>query len=481
MGGLCLWVVLTALFGFCSPIQGVGVQDRSLLVGMESFRGLPEGPRRLPLPANSRSSPQGRMRDMNRRRGSPRLAMKRRDEGRRRSSLRESSRRREAAKLRFKEASQVRKAKMAAHEQSVTRILPADWRPHIRPDIDIVMSKKGLEPDFETKGGGEEKLNRYNQPYLDLEVKTHSATRNIELETAFLPYMPDGDIGGDKENRTRIKTCALVGNGGTLYGSGKGKDIDGHDAVFRINYAPVIGFEEDVGNKTTFDIVNKQACMALTSGLSTFRRPKSTLILWEAHSRVIRNRVYLKLVETDTTREEKIWLLSPSVVTLSRMIWLTMKRDIERDIDTVRKDLGQRVAVDRERYTPFVIQKATKLGPTFEGHKMFSFHIKPMTGMVSLFFALQVCETLDLYGFEAITTNINRRYHYFDEVEGFMHRHSFDLALEVFERISQVIPVRIHTSTSAHRSFVDQPAEVTETTTETTETTEKVSGSSSFL
>jgi len=68
-----------------------------------------------------------------------------------------------------------------------------------------------------------------------------------------------------------------------------------------------------------------------------------------------------------------------------------------------------------------------------------------------------------------------------DEVEGFMHRHSFDLALEVFERISQVIPVRIHTSTSAHRSFVDQPAEVTETTTETTETTEKVSGSSSFL
>ncbi|KAG8565619.1 hypothetical protein GDO81_012921 [Engystomops pustulosus] len=46
--------------------------------------------------------------------------------------------------------------------------------------------------------------------------------------------------------------CAVVGNGGILNGSRKGKEIDGHDYVFRLNGAITKGFEEDVGTKTSF-------------------------------------------------------------------------------------------------------------------------------------------------------------------------------------------------------------------------------------
>ncbi|KAM3921351.1 alpha-N-acetylgalactosaminide alpha-2,6-sialyltransferase 2 isoform 2-T2 [Leptodactylus fuscus] len=46
--------------------------------------------------------------------------------------------------------------------------------------------------------------------------------------------------------------CAVVGNGGILNGSRKGKEIDGHDYVFRLNGAVIKGFEEDVGTKTSF-------------------------------------------------------------------------------------------------------------------------------------------------------------------------------------------------------------------------------------
>ncbi|XP_073540062.1 alpha-N-acetylgalactosaminide alpha-2,6-sialyltransferase 2 [Phyllobates terribilis] len=46
--------------------------------------------------------------------------------------------------------------------------------------------------------------------------------------------------------------CAVVGNGGILNGSRKGKEIDKHDYVFRLNGAVIKGFEEDVGTKTSF-------------------------------------------------------------------------------------------------------------------------------------------------------------------------------------------------------------------------------------
>ena len=291
--------------------------------------------------------------------------------------------------------------------------LPEDWSSYVRPDIDVVMHRGGV--DF-ARGSKlfnfDNGRNVYGTPFINLEVKTHSSTRVVELETEFLPFLPENDIGGNnRTDETRYGTCALVGNGGTLEGSGFGKTIDSHDAVFRINYAPTIGFEGDVGNKTTFDIVNKEAVFNLRSGVKKWREPKSKVILWEAHSRVIRNKVYLGLLDAIGAEQQTLWLLSPSVVTISRMVWLTLKRDIENDIHRVREQLGKSEPMEMEGISRFVYEKAFSLGPLDEGEK-FTFHQKPMSGMVSVFMAIQVCNSLDLYGFEAITTN-RMKYHYF--------------------------------------------------------------------
>ena len=65
--------------------------------------------------------------------------------------------------------------------------------------------------------------------------------------------------------------------------------------------------------------------------------------LAEAHSRVIRNQVYLKLLRSRGVQGKRLWLLSPAVVTVSRMVWLTIKKDIEEDIHRIRMKMNEDV------------------------------------------------------------------------------------------------------------------------------------------
>lgn len=50
--------------------------------------------------------------------------------------------------------------------------------------------------------------------------------------------------------------CAVVGNAGNLKGSGYGATIDNHDYVWRINSAPLKGFEQDTGKRTTHHVTH---------------------------------------------------------------------------------------------------------------------------------------------------------------------------------------------------------------------------------
>ncbi|XP_043936746.1 CMP-N-acetylneuraminate-beta-galactosamide-alpha-2,3-sialyltransferase 4 [Protopterus annectens] len=55
----------------------------------------------------------------------------------------------------------------------------------------------------------------------------------------------------DDIQKLSCRTCVVVGNGNTLRNSSLGKLINQHDIVIRLNDAPVKGYEQDVGNKTT--------------------------------------------------------------------------------------------------------------------------------------------------------------------------------------------------------------------------------------
>uniref|UniRef100_A0A3Q3WE66 alpha-N-acetylgalactosaminide alpha-2,6-sialyltransferase n=1 Tax=Mola mola TaxID=94237 RepID=A0A3Q3WE66_MOLML len=79
----------------------------------------------------------------------------------------------------------------------------------------------------------------YNMLVETLSVLNSSANRQL---------LDDWKRRGDKSVCIR---CAVVGNGGILKDSKKGKEIDSHHYVFRTNGAIIKGFEQDVGSRTT--------------------------------------------------------------------------------------------------------------------------------------------------------------------------------------------------------------------------------------
>uniref|UniRef100_UPI00358F434C alpha-N-acetylneuraminate alpha-2,8-sialyltransferase ST8SIA3 n=1 Tax=Myxine glutinosa TaxID=7769 RepID=UPI00358F434C len=66
-----------------------------------------------------------------------------------------------------------------------------------------------------------------------------------------------------------FNSCAVVGNGGVLTGSGCGQRIDTADFVIRCNFAPTTGYVHDVGNRTSLTTFNPSIVDGRYGGLLT--------------------------------------------------------------------------------------------------------------------------------------------------------------------------------------------------------------------
>ena len=234
-------------------------------------------------------------------------------------------------------------------------------------------------------------------------------------------------------------TCAIVGNSGAILGKGYGEEIDGKDAVWRVNYAPIDGFEKDVGYRTTFDLINQQHTKRFVRGDGEYSeededdansdasgqaeeiteadesKPKvvlkngrgakhaskrnSTLMVFEVTSNYARKHLYARLMRQRTNKGLKIW--SPELVVHTQRSWDVLSH-----------------------------LTAQKMGTSKTG--------KAMSGAYAVILASQICEEVHLYGFSPYKRrDIGQTvpYHYFDEIPAVLKHHSFDLAIEVFKTI----------------------------------------------
>jgi len=269
--------------------------------------------------------------------------------------------------------------------------------------------------DEEEEEGGEDdskdwrlsvEENAEEKPYLrdfvfdedDLFISQENHKR-IREKDAFSSQNVVNRVLPEQSPRIKHKSCALVGNSGILKRTQFGQSIDKHEAVMRVNQAPVKGYEKYVGSKVTYRMLNnKWTTVYYEDGVSNTDVPGGTsnlarYLLAQEPSNVtfIVSRATTKQFETFSqtvakrrSEMKKPLLLSSRVVSGARTALIGF-RDFEKN----------RAKYSEEELTP-------------------------SSGLLGVYLLLNLCKRVSVYGFsldDSRKTNDMKaeglRYHYF--------------------------------------------------------------------
>ncbi|KAI5103565.1 ST6 (alpha-N-acetyl-neuraminyl-2,3-beta-galactosyl-1, 3)-N-acetylgalactosaminide alpha-2,6-sialyltransferase 1, tandem duplicate 1, partial [Silurus meridionalis] len=261
------------------------------------------------------------------------------------------------------------------------------------------------------------RLAHFNNPFGFMEFNYTGIKRSVDLipkpKHNQLLQVPNGSTDG-------CIRCAVVGTGGILYGSKRGKEIDSHDYVFRVNGAVTKGFEEDVGNKTSVYVH------------TSFSLIQSSLIL--------RNHGFNR-----APRDEGIkYVLIPEG--LRDFVWLEglleKKRLTNEEYrghrphtyysDPLREDRFYVLHPDFLRYIRNRFMPSRTLDNSY-----WSFY-RPTNGAFALFLALHTCDIVDVYGF--ITANHSKYSNYYYDRNTktsvvFYLNHDYNLEMKTWKKL----------------------------------------------
>ncbi|XP_034565529.1 alpha-N-acetyl-neuraminyl-2,3-beta-galactosyl-1,3-N-acetyl-galactosaminide alpha-2,6-sialyltransferase [Notolabrus celidotus] len=95
-------------------------------------------------------------------------------------------------------------------------------------------------------------------------------------------YMRISPRGMDQFLDIHCNHCALVSSSGHLLGAGAGEEIDKTGCVLRMNNAPTLGFERDVGSRTTVRVVSHTSVPRLVKNESYYfgQSVNTTYVFW---------------------------------------------------------------------------------------------------------------------------------------------------------------------------------------------------------
>ncbi|XP_032430787.1 alpha-N-acetylgalactosaminide alpha-2,6-sialyltransferase 2 [Xiphophorus hellerii] len=222
-----------------------------------------------------------------------------------------------------------------------------------------------------------------------------------------------------RNNKLECSHCAVVGNGGILKGSKKGKEIDGHHYVFRTNGAVIKGFEEDVGSRTThytFSTNTLMNSMRSYGGIGYSGPPVST------------ETRYVFLPDHD-----RDYLLMKAASTHTLVV-----RGPERGKDPTRyfgKDVS---AAKLKMYHPdFIRYLRNRFLRSKILNSQFRSIYRPSTGAAMLLAALHTCDQVSAYGF--MTPDYSKYSdHYYDKSYrqvGFYANHDMRMEMTVWQKL----------------------------------------------
>ncbi|PKK21418.1 ST3 beta-galactoside alpha-2,3-sialyltransferase 4, transcript variant X2 [Columba livia] len=186
--------------------------------------------------------------------------------------------------------------------------------------------------------------------------------------------------------RLKCRRCAVVGNGHRLRNSSMGETIDAYDIVIRLNNAPVHGYEQDVGSKTTMRLFYPESAHF---NPRRENNPETLLVLVPFKPADFQ---WLEAILNDKKRVRKgFWKQPP-------LIW---------DADP------QRVRVLNPYFMEVTAAKLLNL-PMKQPRKVKQ---KPTTGLLAITLALHLCDLVHIAGFGyPDLANKKQTIHYYEQI-----------------------------------------------------------------
>ncbi|XP_067102094.1 CMP-N-acetylneuraminate-beta-galactosamide-alpha-2,3-sialyltransferase 4 isoform X1 [Osmerus mordax] len=180
------------------------------------------------------------------------------------------------------------------------------------------------------------------------------------------------------------RTCVVIGNGYAIKNSSLGGVINKYDVVIRLNDAPVRGYEDDVGNKTTMRLFYPESA-SYNPGLHN--EPDTLMVLIPFKQQDLR---WLKEILYDEKRVRKgFWKPPPQ-------IWLGSTSHI-RVLDP-----------------HFLLETSNTLLQIPLNPKNKQKLVHPTTGIIAVFVALNYCDVVHIAGFGyPVAKNQKHPIHYY--------------------------------------------------------------------
>lgn len=190
--------------------------------------------------------------------------------------------------------------------------------------------------------------------------------------------------------KKRFHSCAVVGNSGlSLFNERQGKAIDAHDVVIRFNDGPTQRFEKYVGTKTTFRFVNNNWARAFSRKSPRGTSEEAIMLFGQGAARF-----FGSLHRRYRGMGKPVYFMAPEFAMNARGSY--------KKAYAVMDNLG------------YIRVKGRN---------------SPPTGIEGVFFAMEICDVTDLFGFQ-IENDSKIKYHYHNNVHGVEAAHSFGFQYE---------------------------------------------------
>ncbi|XP_073015616.1 beta-1,6-galactosyltransferase GALT29A-like [Primulina eburnea] len=231
--------------------------------------------------------------------------------------------------------------------------------------------------------------------------------RRLHLDTILLDFVNYAKVAveeysGTKGSRKRYKSCAVVGNSGILLRSDHGKLIDSHEIVIRLNNARTVGYERNVGVKTSVSFINSNILHSCASRADCFCHPYGERVPIVMY--ICQPVHFFDFSVCNASHK------APLVVTDPRFDMLCARivkyYSLKRFLETTGKDCGEWGAA----------------------HDALEFHYS--SGMQAIMLAVGTCEKVSIFGFGKSNS---ARHHYHTNQKAELSLHDYDAEYDFYE------------------------------------------------